>query len=191
MQTTWRGWSLAGILLCGLGWVGYASSDSPPKEDSPALEVQPVSTQTTSETIESEETPTEPEGPKRHPGFTLSDEEIRERIPGTYEKELHGRRVLTVHEDSTATFVYYPAGLFRQKIYGEKLSVEFDLKLEDGVVTFIQTGGEPAAKVQIATAIYGKESTQAILELTETEFRLKEEEGEEPEPPWVRVPGVE
>lgn len=199
MQLLWWRWSVGSVLLMLASWAvierPWQTRENPP---APSKET-PVSTPATDSkqpeqvAVIPREKPlpelphAKPAGPQRYGSFTLSDDEVKQLMLGSWEQDYYGRRVLTVREDGTATMQYYPAGVFRQKIYGEELTVEFDWTLADGVITLTSTGGSPAAKIQLATALYGKERVQPIIELTAETFQLLGVNGQEPDPAWQRV----
>lgn len=197
MQVIWWRWSVGSVLLMLASWAvierPWQSPVSAPADHAPVSAPTVESKQSDQEAAAPEAKPL-PElppakstGPQRQASFALSDDEVKQLVLGTWEQDYYGRRVLTVREDGTATMKYYPAGVFRQKIYGEELTVEFDWTLRDGVITLTSTGGSPAAKIQLATALYGKERVQPIVELTAETFQLLGTSGKENDPAWKRI----
>lgn len=116
----------------------------------------------------------------------ISDETYRKLIVGNWETDRDGRRFLQVFENGTAVMdVTIPSGW--SLLFGEKMKFDIVWSIEDGVLTFETTGGEPKAKVDLITGMYGKQRVQKIKILDETTLRLPDDEPDGEDHVWTRV----
>ncbi len=128
----------------------------------------------------------------RPPSAPASDD--RERILGTWQDRYKGRRTMTLRDDGTATMVCELEGL-NARLFTPVLNLELQWRLEEGVMTRVITGGEPADKVQFVVNLMGARSDETLLKLTDTELHLLDADGKteyhwtrEPPPPTDEVP---
>lgn len=156
---------ILGLPLVAL-W-GFGDDDSPQKSV-----MQGVS-------VASNETPTADTA-------LTSDEAYRKLIVGNWETDRDGRRFLKVFDDGTAVMDVEIPGNW-SLLFGKKMKFDIVWSIEDGVLTFETTGGEPKAKVDLITSMYGKQRVQKIKRLDETTMRLPDEEPDGEDHVWTRV----
>lgn len=108
---------------------------------------------------------------------------------GTWERWEYGRRVLTVHEDGTATLRFYPDFLARWK-YGfaddEHLEVHIEWSFEGERIHFVSVSGTPAEIFKAICRERGDRSTRIIRELNDERFVMTSEDGKTVER-WQRL----
>lgn len=115
-----------------------------------------------------------------------SDEAYRKLIVGTWKTDRDGHRFLKVSDDGTAVMHVEIPGNW-SLLFGEKMKFDIVWTIEDGVLTFETTGGEPKGKVDLITSMYGKQRVQKIERLDETTMRLPDDEPDGEDHVWTRV----
>jgi hypothetical protein len=116
-----------------------------------------------------------------------SDAEYRARLIGTWEMERKGRRVLTVREDGTATMDVTIENRFGRMLLGERITLYLDWTIDNGILNFMTTGGEPSGKVSVLLSMYGKERSQEIITLNETTLHHPDDEPDGDDHIWTRI----
>ena len=106
-------------------------------------------------------------------------------VPGVWETNRDGRRVLTVKKDGTATMDVTVEGAF-SFVVGSKMKFNIKWKIVDGKLDFEMIDGEPESSVNAVISLYGKKQSQQILEFSPEKFVLKDNDGE-PNHVWTRV----
>jgi hypothetical protein len=152
------------------------SDDEPPQSSMNAQSMQSAS-------VASNETPA------GQPVQT-SDETYRKLIVGNWETDRDGRRFLKVFEDGTAVMDVEIPGNW-SLLFGKKMKFNIVWSIEDGVLTFETTGGEPKGKVDLITSMYGEKRVQKIERLDETTMRLPDDEPDGEDHVWTRVGPVD
>jgi hypothetical protein len=59
--------------------------------------------------------------------------------------------------------------------------------IENGELTLLTTGGEPASKVNLMTSMYGKERKQRIITLDETTLHHPDDDPDGEDHIWKRI----
>lgn len=117
-----------------------------------------------------------------------ADETYRQLIVGRWETNRHGgRRVMTVSEDGTAVVRVEVTGSWSY-VLGDQITLNLKWQIEDGSLKFQTTGGKPEASVNVLTSLYGNERNQPILILDEKTLRVPDDEPEDPDHIWSRLP---
>lgn len=170
----------AGLVIVGgalgLGWTYFSPAPAQRsahaalktvKSRPTAVDVTPVSTTTVKAT---------------------TDETYRQLIVGRWETERHGgRRVMTVSEDGTAVVRVKVTGTWSY-VLGDEITLNLKWQIEEGSLKFQTTGGTPEASVNVLTSLYGNERNQPILILDEKTLRVPDDEPEDPDHIWTRLP---
>jgi len=99
-------------------------------------------------------------------------------------RQYHGKRVLSVKSDGTATMVIEPS-TFYTLFFGKRLTIQLAWKIENGHAIYDVTGGSPADKLKIAKNTWGDRWDERILELNSERLVLKAESGSKSK--WTRV----
>ena len=120
----------------------------------------------------------------------ISDETYRKLIVGSWEMDRDGHRFLKVFDDGTAVMDVEIPGNW-SLLFGKKLKFDIVWSIEDGVLTFETTGGEPKGKVDLITSMYGKERVQKIKKLDDATLQLPDEDPESEDHIWTRVEPAE
>jgi len=113
------------------------------------------------------------------------DERMSSIVPGTWETNREGRRVLTVLTDGTATMDVTVEGAFAF-IVGSRMKFNIKWKIVDGTLDFEMIDGEPESSVNTIISLYGKKKVQKILEFSPNKFVLKDNDGDE-DHVWSRI----
>lgn len=114
------------------------------------------------------------------------DDSYRKRIVGSWEMDRDGKRLLTVDADGTAKMDVEIEGSW-SFLFGSKLNFDIEWTIEDGHLTMKTIGGEPQAKVDLLTSMYGKERVQQITVLDDTTLRLPDDEPDGEDHIWTRI----
>ncbi len=114
-----------------------------------------------------------------------ADADLLARILGTWRDHYRGRRTMTLHDDGTAAMVCELDGL-NARLFTPVLNLDLRWQLEDGVMTRVIVGGEPADKVRFVVNLMGARADEKLLKLTETELHLLDADGKT-EYHWTRL----
>ncbi len=117
---------------------------------------------------------------------TLSDEQCRKLILGTWEDDYKGHRTLTIRSDGTATMVVELKGL-TAKLYASRMTFEEEWSIEGGQLKLKTVSGEPEGRVNLILKTMGNVTVQEILELTEDRMVLLDSDAAT-KFEWRRVP---
>lgn len=104
------------------------------------------------------------------------DEQRRLSALGDWEDDYRGKRHLSLRDDGTATMVVEPDKL-GQAVFAAKLQFDIEWSIEDGRLKMHTLGGEPAGKVNLILKLYGNRTHQKILELTNDQLIVLDEDG--------------
>lgn len=102
------------------------------------------------------------------------DTSVTRKMLGVWEDDYQGHRILTLKSDGTGVMEVHLKGL-AATLFAATLIFEEEWSVEDGTVTMIATGGEPAGKVALVLRLHGNRSTQRIVEVTDEKMILVEE----------------
>lgn len=116
----------------------------------------------------------------------LTDEESRRMILGRWETYRDGRRVLDVRDDGAAVMDVQIEGL-KSLVVGSKLKLYIAWTIENGVLTFETTGGDPQSSVDLLNSWYGNRREQTILVLDDKTFRVPDDDSGDADHIWTRI----
>jgi hypothetical protein len=116
------------------------------------------------------------------------DAEYRRLLLGTWEDHYQGHRIMTVHEDGTATMLVELSG-WKAALYAARLRFDMTWSVEDGTMKKRTVGGEPSGRVRAILKMMGDHVVERILELTENRLVLQDQEGKH-QYQWTRVKTV-
>lgn len=168
---------LVGVLCLPVIAVWAFGGSNSPKVSVMTQSMQPISPVSFS-TNKPHETPAQ--------AAATSDETYRQLIVGNWETDRDGKRYLTVSDDGTAVMNVDISGNW-SLLFGEKMKFNIVWSIEDGVLTFETTGGEPKRKVDLITSMYGSKRVQRIKILDESTLRLPDEDPQSEDHIWTRV----
>ena len=114
-----------------------------------------------------------------------ANQSCRAQLVGTWEQNDHGKRLLTVRADGTATIEVRPEALWRL-LFGRRLEIEIEWTIEQNSLAFHTVGGKPAAQVKLVNEMYGDQRVYQIENMSTDELILLDEEGERCQP-WQRI----
>ena len=114
------------------------------------------------------------------------DQKMREMIIGRWTSDRNGKRDLIVREDGTATMKVTITSWHRH-LFADEMKFDIDWSIEDGVLSFITTGGEPEAAVTAVLKLYGKSRDQPIIKLDDKQMVLKDADEGEPDHLYERI----
>jgi len=114
------------------------------------------------------------------------DERFRQLALGTWQDYHHGTRTLTLRSDGTATMVLVLSGI-KARLFTRRLQLEIVWSIEDGKMHRRTVGGSPPDKVEYVNRRAGVAVAEPILELTDDEMVLLDQNGSQ-KYHWRRVP---
>lgn len=107
---------------------------------------------------------------------TVSDEQYRALVVGTWEDDYQGHRTLTIRNDGTATMVVELEGIAAM-LYAKRMTFEEEWEIEAGHLRLKTVGGEPENRVNLILETMGDVSEQKILQLTKDRMLLLDADG--------------
>jgi hypothetical protein len=106
-------------------------------------------------------------------------------VPGIWETNRTGRRVLTVLTDGTATMDVTVEGAYAF-IVGDKMTFNIKWKIADGNLEFEMIDGEPESSVNAVISLFGNKKVQQIIDFSPDKFVLKDNDGDD-DHVWSRI----
>lgn len=154
-------------------------------DDQPAVRVERHPATKADETADANETTTVAITPVVAPQPEADpDDELREKIVGTWKQNNTGVRWLKVRPDGTATMFIDPDWIAKAVI-GNGLTVQIEWSIKDGRVLMRSVSGEPSTTFKAVTTLYGSDRNRAIVELSDETFVMLDEDGSLSK--WTRV----
>lgn len=127
------------------------------------------------------------ETPGAGPPSVPTDDELRQRILGTWRLEDYGERIVENRPDGTATMIVrlnFAGALF----YGSRLDFELTWTVVDGVLTHSIVSGTPKANVEKLVRDWGSSMSSRILSLDDRMLHLEETNSSRDRYRWYRWP---
>ena len=116
---------------------------------------------------------------------TLTGQDHRTLVVGTWEDDYQGHRTLTVRADGTATMVVELDGV-AATLYAKRMTFNEEWDIKNGQFILKVVGGEPEGRVNLIITTMGDVAEQKILELTADRMLLLDSDGVT-EYDWRRV----
>lgn len=116
---------------------------------------------------------------------STDDERLSEAVVGTWQDFYHGRRIMTIRPDGTATMLVELSG-WKARLFTPRLRLEMVWTVEGGKLNRRTVGGEPADKVEYVNRRVGDRCSEPILELSGDRMRLLDQNGSQ-QYDWRRV----
>lgn len=165
-STVRRQAATAGILLllvsaAAMGIVQQRSSQTVPSQPPPVAIPSPQNSPEASK-VAPPSIATAPEQP---------EESLVDRLQGSWKLERYGERVLTVCDDGTAS-ADVRLNMLGALLYGDRLQLELDWSLEEGVMTQTIRTGTPAEAVGRLINDWGDTKEYRIVEVTDEQLVL-------------------
>lgn len=178
----WRGWlalsGLAGVSVLSAWSLSTREEISPtPPPDRPNVGVNgdeapprlpPPGSPASEELLA--QTPPAPEPP---PLASTALTEVEAAFVGRWETDFHGRMRIEKRPDHTAELVI-DFDFLASLLYGSRLTLQLEWKVEGNILTHNIVGGEPADARERLIRDYGRSCSYEILERSEDFVRLRE-----------------
>lgn len=104
------------------------------------------------------------------------DDHYRQGVVGTWEDDYAGHRVMTLHEDGTGTMVVELSG-WKATLFASRLEFSMRWRVEGARLQKETIDGKPEAAVNTILKMMGNSVNQPIVELTEQQLVLLDEDG--------------